>query len=221
MIKKIGEWRWGPNNKLGIGAACGIVMVIAMVILIALDLTQVTRQVQPPPFLSDWKPEQQPVCTSFKLDLEQIEKSQVKFKEYGWAEWPTPTKAKCLNEDEAAPDGEVRWHSCTTMRKDPMTSMLKPSCPLSEDGKPRKGYTWTRIRNGKIVAADIYINEDLADKCTVAHELAHARGFISINEDDNRHIDGAHTEKPNHLLSENCGDSWQWLDRTEGGDWPY
>ncbi len=213
------DWRWGPDDKLGLGATLGLLLVVVSLLFIALDLTGVTRQVEPPPFLKDFVPDRLEVCTNFPAsDPLAISWAEESFVELGWPAWPKPESITCNYEHEQAPRGVVRWHSCDSILV--LNGELESPCPVTERGRPN-GRTWAQSEDGVVIAVDIYVQGD-ALKCTVAHEMGHARGLLLGGElESPRGVTGAHTDSEGHLMSEFCGSSWRWLDRTPDGDWPY
>ena len=203
-------------NKVGIGVIFGIVLVTVSLIMIGLDMAKVTRQVQPPPFLADFVPEAQEVCVG--LSLGSVEQSNELFHSLDWPEWPEARRVECAPVHLPAGPGTVRWHSCQSLRS--TQGNVSPPCP---SGKVR-GATYAQTNSkGEVVAADIYLWPSAPNSCRWSHEEAHARGFLVDPDEDaeTKYVQGAHTEKPGHLLGEQCGYGLKWLDRSPLGDWPY
>lgn len=208
------DWRYG---KIGVGALFGILLVAVSLTMILLDLLRITRQVTPPPFLGDFIPSVQQVCTEIMDGRAGVERSNDQFDALGWPEWPDPEVVSCDATHRPAPSGAVRWHSCDSLRR--VDNELSPPCP--HEGR---GAVHARLGDGgEVVAVDIYVRDVSPKHCAWAHEEGHARGFLVTPDEDDQtpYVSGAHTEKPGHLMGESCGYGLKWLDRRSGGDWPY
>ena len=227
MLSKLFSWRWGPGGRLRLGAFLGlVVIVIPSLIFIGLDLIGVLRQVEPPPFSGDFVPSSHEVCSTAVDLVDQINKDTVEINELGWPAWPAGDEIKvidCGSPHSSAPLGVARWHMCGDLRKD--GDEIVPTC--TSDGSSAEitgGMTYYRFNaGGNILSADMYVQKNPPMGMVVKHEQLHARGFIVSAEDDakTRYVTGAHTEKPGHILNESGGYGMKWLDRREGGDWPY
>ena len=191
----------------------GAIAVVVLAVLIALDLCGVFGEPRPPAWLGDWTPERHEVCVDFPETLDAILEADAAFVERGWEPLPSPIRVFCDREHAPAPDGVLRWHSCDTLRL--VDGQLEPPCPSSST-EARNGYTWGRIRDGALVAADLYVQTDPAS-CTVAHEMGHGRGMLVVDGA----LRDAHTDLVGHLMLASCGTDWRWLDRRDGGDWPH
>ena len=203
-------------NEIGLGAILGIMLVILSVVFISLDLFGVTRQVEPPPFLGDYVPLEQQVCDG--LDVRAVQQSNELFHSLDWPWWPAPASHDCTPVHRPADPGVVRWHSCQSLRD--VGGVVSPPCPPDNV----RGATYAQTNGvGDVIAVDIYLWPAPATSCRWPHEEAHARGFLVLPKDDDetKYVKGAHTEKPGHLLGEQCGFGLKWLDRSIIGDWPY
>ena len=206
--------------KNNTGTILGVMMVSAILILIGLnELTSMFRDPEPPPFVGDFIPERHEVCSDFPWPTIAITTSEDTLRGWGWPAWPRNTLVDCGADHIQAPDGVARWHDCDSVRTD-SDSMLTVPCPNGETS----GRTYARrATDGSIIAVDFYIRADARD-CTILHELLHGKGHVaSLGEDTKtKFVSGGHTEKPRHILSDDgCGFGMMWMDRTDGGDWPY
>lgn len=211
------EWLSWRQGQLGCAAVAGLLFIVApSLICIGLDLAGITRQVQPPPFYGDFVPQTQEVCLDLPGGSVAVAKSNKEFHDRRWPRWPAPEGLDCEGQYDRAPAGTVRWHSCD--------GFLQPNGELTSPCPPdRAGATYAWLDDaGEVEAVDIYVRAG-GPSCSWPHEEAHARGFLATPEEDEatKYVDGAHTEKPDHLLGESCGGEWKWLDRRKDGDWPY
>lgn len=229
ILAKLLSWRWGPGGKLGLGAFLGlVVIVLPSLICIGLDLLKITRQVEPPHFMGDFVPTHHEVCAPATEFLQAIDRDTVELNELGWPAWPAGNDlvvVDCGTPHPPAPEGYARWHLCTDLRKEGDKAL--PGCqskPGEED--PPGGLARARIVDGKIVAVDMYVNDDIEvpKNIVLMHEQLHGRGLLIDEEEDakTKYVEGAHTEKPGHVMTEKpSGLGMKWLDRRPGGDWPY
>lgn len=207
------------NVKNNTGAILGIMMVSAILILIGLnELTSLFRDPEPPPFVGDFVPDKHEVCSAFPVPSEGIKEAENTMRGLGWPEWPRNVLVDCENEHRQAPDGVARWHDCDSLRS--VNGRLISPCSNGDV----LGRTYARHgEDGNVIAVDFYISYEARD-CTILHEMLHGKGHTILPEDDakTKFVKGGHTEKPGHVLSdEGCGFGMMWLDRNEGGDWPY
>ena len=205
--------------KNNTGTILGTMMVSAILILIGLnELTSMFRDPEPPPFIGDFVPERHEICSTFPVPSEATGDAEDTLRVLGWPKWPRPILVDCENEHRQAPDGVARWHDCDSMRS--INGRLVSPCSNGD----AVGRTYARHgEGGDTIAVDFYISAD-ASGCTILHEMLHGRGHTILPEEDakTRFVSGGHTEKPRHILSDDgCGFGMMWMDRTDGGDWPY
>ncbi len=229
ILTKLLSWRWGPGAKLGLGAFLGlVVIVIPSLVCIGLDLLKITRQVEPPHFMGDFVPTHHQICAPAADLLEQIDKDTVELNELGWPAWPAGDDlvvVDCGEPHKPAAEGHARWHLCTDLRQE--GDNVVPGCS-SKPGEetPAGGIARANVVDGQIVAVDMYVHSDfqVPKGIVVMHEQLHGRGLLIDDKADakTKHVEGAHTEKPGHVMTEHpTGKGMKWLDRRPGGDWPY
>lgn len=187
---------------------------------------------EPPLFLGeDTKAEQVILCQSANADVLTLEEVQEGFAPWAKDCWPSIPPLDSVLEGHRcegwASDGEVRFHSCREQ-----TPNGAFPCETRDGDDPStpttSGRTLSRIVNGRIVASDIYLEPRINRKPrTVEHELGHYLGLTI----DQRDVEsgkmkltsfGSHTSAATNLMSaKGDGRDRRWLNRCEGGDWPY
>lgn len=123
--------------------------------------------------------------------------------------------------DGWAERGELRIHSC----RESMPEGQMP-CETADASTHRSGALYAQFEGGQIVAADMYLEPDLHRKArTGEHEVGHYLGIANEDHTDGRlSMDafGSHTSAATHLMSKKGdGTDRRWMNRCEGGDWPY
>lgn len=209
------DLQWGPGGRLGLGAAAGLVMVAFMVVAIVLDLGGAFRPARPPPYIgADTEISVHEVCEDLSAGSVAVSMAAAKWARLGWPELPAPVLRPCGAVHEPAAPGVLRWRRCDTLRM--VDGEATPPCP----GGTRRGGTYAQVIGGRVIAADVYIRAG-APACTLTHELGHVLGLLVSPEVDaaTPYVEGAHTERPGHVMGIPCGDGWSWLDRRPGGDW--
>lgn len=153
----------------------------------------------PPPFERDVVPDEQWVCKG--LEVERVERVNAYWEGLGWPEWPDPELVEqCPFE---APPGVAMWR---------MGAEVCQSDYSDEGG--------CVAHNWEENAVTIYllpwpqIKPELRH-CLAEHEGGHARGLVDVDDLDR------HTNAASNVMAKECGISTRWLDRREGGDWPY
>jgi hypothetical protein len=209
------SWRWGPGGRFGIGAAFGIWLSVVMVVLIAWDLSRGPHGGHRPPQWyggSDFVPARQEVCPG--VEIAKVQQHMAVWESLCWPAWPEPERVDASRCDgRVAPAGVVRWHTCDEPRVG--GGKLTPPCTDSA-GHPRRGATWATLDEEELVSADVYVQLG-TERCVYAHEGGHARGILDpVNGE-------SHTTLSRSLMSERCPDEYStvWLDRCDGGDWPW
>jgi hypothetical protein len=204
------------------GSIAGLILVFCCVVTILLDIAGVTRQVEPPPFYEDFVPEKHEVCDGLPGGLARVIEADAFWSNLGWPEWPVPRGVACSADGRhlPAPEGTVRWHSCDSLRL--VEGTLTPPCSTGTGGQV-PGVTKVQLNEAlEVIAVDIYLRTT-GSRYRHRHEAGHARGFIIPPAEDvaTPYVQGAHTEKPGHVMHEAAGTGAKWLDRRPDGDWPY
>jgi len=216
------DWSWGPDNKLGLGAALGIGMFVGSVVLIILnETTDIFRKPKPPAFQGDWIPDHQNACHDYK-ELGLLQEAKILFEEdLSWPIWPDLDVVTCDYVHGPSPTGTITFRSCNSLRRTRDGDVIP--CPM-EGLKRVPGATYTNVdANGMVRSIDVYTNFNEISMCSPAHEYGHARGLRKKRDEEvpGMYVISGHTEKPGHLMGTPCGFGTKWLDRGPDGDWPY
>jgi hypothetical protein len=164
-------------------------------------------------------PEHQEVCPG--VDLERVKAHSAVWSKACWPDWPEPVMVDAeVCDGTPAPDGTARWHPCAELRLDDDGTHFPPCVNADNPESLRSGTTHTRIRNGEIVAADLYVwlEDPFPRDCVYDHEGGHGRGITTRDGTD------SHTTLHHSLMyGDGCREDYTmvWLDRCEGGDWPH